>query len=70
MGNWGHFAPINGVIPPTTNIFALKMDGWNTFSFPLGFRLIFRCKIAVSFRQGVSPLTSGFGAHRKRFLKV
>ena len=31
----------------------LKMDGWNTFSFPVGaFRPIFRSKMAVSFREG------------------
>ena len=28
----------------------LKMDAWNTFSFPFGFRPIFRCELAVSFR--------------------
>ena len=37
--------------PPETNIFAPEvMDGWKTFSFPLGVRPIFRCY--VSLREG------------------
>ena len=28
------------------------MDGWKTFSFPIGARLIFRGENAVSFREG------------------
>ena len=33
----------------------LKMDGWNTFSFPIGaFRPIFRCE-NVSFRERNTP---------------
>ena len=41
---------------PETNCLHLKMDGWNTFSFPLGaFRPIFRGELAVSFREGNGP---------------
>ena len=35
-----------------TNNSPLKMDGWNTFSFPFGALPIFRCEMAVSFREG------------------
>ena len=36
---------------PETSIFAAKTwNIWNTFSFPFGFRPIFRCELAVSFR--------------------
>ena len=31
----------------------LKMDAWNTFSFPFGFQPIFRGKLAVSFREQI-----------------
>ena len=34
------------------------MDAWNTFSFPFGFRPIFRCLSCVSF-QGVSKRRTG-----------
>ncbi len=37
---------------PETNSSPLKMDGWNT-TFLLGCP-IFRCKLAVSFREGIS----------------
>ena len=30
----------------------LKMDGWNTNSFPIGFRPIFRGYVPISFREG------------------
>ena len=40
---------------PETNGLHLKMDGWNTFSFPFGaFRPTFRGKLAVRFREGRS----------------
>ena len=47
-----------GVTLPKTNSSPLKMDGWNTFSFPFGARPIFRgyvhAMFAVSFREGNS----------------
>ena len=33
---------------PLDNSLHLKMDGWNTFSFPFGFRPIFRGELLVS----------------------
>ena len=34
----------------------LKMDGWNTFSFPIGSNGLFSGAFAVSFRGGGTPL--------------
>ena len=48
-------------IPGTLKLTAsshLKMDGWNTFSFPFGARPIFRGKMAVSFREGNNKTTA------------
>ena len=43
------------MIPGTLKLTAslpLKMDGWKTIALPFGFRPIFRCELAVSFREG------------------
>ena len=45
---------------PETNELHLKMDGWNTFSFPFGARPIFGGKMAVSFRVSVSSISENF----------
>ena len=39
-------------LPETNGKSHLKMDGWNTFSFPFGVWPIFRGKLAVSRRVG------------------
>ena len=36
---------------PETNSSHLKMDGWNTFSFPYGAKGLFSGALAVSFRE-------------------
>ena len=51
---------------PETNSPPLKMDGWNTFSFPFGARPIFRGKLAVSFREGNIRQLKTFTNNRQR----
>ena len=52
MGPMGNGRPVTSIPTtlPETNIFAPK-NGWLEYYFPIGFRPMFRGKLAVSFRE-------------------